>query len=64
MEQQAKAPPDLKKVAQFLRSGGAGMKVRVGALNGKRVDYFKGTSRFPPDLLFVRIEVCVQESLQ
>ncbi|KAF8909222.1 translocation protein [Mucidula mucida] len=44
MEQQAKAPADLKKVADFLRSGSAGMKVRVGALNGKRVDYFKGKS--------------------
>lgn len=37
-----KAPPEIKKVAQFLRGGGAGMKVRVGALNGKRLDYFKG----------------------
>ncbi|KAJ3727994.1 translocation protein [Lentinula guzmanii] len=44
MEQQAKAPPDMKKVAQFLRSGSAGVKVRVGALNGKRIDYFKGKS--------------------
>jgi len=44
MEQQAKAPPDVKKVAQFLRSGSAGIKVRVGALNGKRIDYFKGKS--------------------
>ena len=43
MEQQLKAPPEIKKAAQFLRGGGAGMKVRVGALNGKRVDYFKGT---------------------
>ena len=42
MEQQAKAPPDIKKIAQFLRGGGAGMKIRVGALNGKRLDYFKG----------------------
>jgi translocation protein SEC62 len=42
MEQQAKAPPEIQKVALFLRSGGAGMKVRVGALNGKRLDYFKG----------------------
>ncbi|KAJ7906265.1 translocation protein [Mycena leptocephala] len=41
MEQQAKAPPDLRKVAMFLRSGKAGIKVRVGALNGKRFDYFK-----------------------
>ncbi|KAF5310898.1 hypothetical protein D9619_008183 [Psilocybe cf. subviscida] len=44
MEQQAKAPPDIQKIAQFLRSGGSGMKVRVGALNGKRLDYFKGKS--------------------
>lgn len=42
MEQQAKAPADVRKLAQFLRSGGAGIKVRVGALNGKRIDYFKG----------------------
>jgi translocation protein SEC62 len=42
MEQQLKAPPEIKKTAQFLRGGGAGMKVRVGALNGKRLDYFKG----------------------
>ncbi|KAI6019885.1 translocation protein [Pisolithus orientalis] len=28
----------------FLRSNQAGMKTRVGALNGKRVDYFKGKS--------------------
>lgn len=44
MEQQLKAPPDVKKVADFLRGGGAGLKIRVGALNGKRVDYFKGKS--------------------
>ncbi|KAJ7158216.1 translocation protein [Mycena crocata] len=44
MEQQAKAPPDLRQVAVFLRSGKAGIKVRVGALNGKRFDYFKGKS--------------------
>ncbi|KAF8889643.1 translocation protein [Infundibulicybe gibba] len=44
MEQQAKAPPEIQKVAQFLRGGSAGMKVRVGALNGKRLDYFKGKS--------------------
>jgi len=40
MEQQQKAPPDIRNVAQFLR--GSAMKVRVGALNGKRLDYFKG----------------------
>jgi len=44
MEQQAKAPPEVKKVAQFLRGSSAGLKVRVGALNGKRMDYFKGKS--------------------
>jgi len=42
MEQQLKAPPDIKNVAQFLRGGSAGIKIRVGALNGKRLDYFKG----------------------
>jgi len=39
-----KAPPEIKKVAQFLRGGSAGVKIRVGALNGKRLDYFKGKS--------------------
>ena len=49
-EQQANAPQELRNVASFLRSGKAGMKVRVGALNGKRVDYFKGEqpSALPP----------------
>lgn len=42
MEQQAKAPPEIYKIATFLRSSNAGMKVRIGALNGKRLDYFKG----------------------
>jgi len=41
MEQQLKAPPEIKNVAQFLRST---LKARVGALNGKRLDYFKGKS--------------------
>ncbi|KIY68122.1 translocation protein [Cylindrobasidium torrendii FP15055 ss-10] len=41
MEQQAKAPADIKKVADFLRGN---VKPRSGALNGKRVDYFKGKS--------------------
>ncbi|KAG6865257.1 hypothetical protein C0991_004073 [Blastosporella zonata] len=43
MEQQQKAPPQIKNVAQFLRGA---LKARVGALNGKRLDYFKGLSRF------------------
>jgi hypothetical protein len=42
LEQQAKAPADLVSVVQFLRSSKSGMKIRVGALNGKRIDYFKG----------------------
>jgi translocation protein SEC62 len=42
VEAQAKAPPHLRDVVDFLRSSKAGMKVRVGVLNGKRVDYFKG----------------------
>ena len=40
--QQIRAPPHARNVAQFLRSSKSGMKIRVGALNGKRVDYFKG----------------------
>lgn len=44
MEQQVKAPPPIKNVAQFLRGSSSGMKARVGALNGKRMDYFKGKS--------------------
>ncbi|GBE83882.1 Translocation protein [Sparassis crispa] len=42
MEQQARAPQDIRNVVDFLRSSKAGMKVRVGVLNGKRLDYFKG----------------------
>jgi hypothetical protein len=42
MEQQTKAPAEIQKVAQFLRGGSSGLKNRVGALNGKRLDYFKG----------------------
>ncbi|KAG5637352.1 hypothetical protein H0H81_004864 [Sphagnurus paluster] len=39
MEQQLKAPAEIKNVAQFLRGA---LKARVGAMNGKRLDYFKG----------------------
>ena len=45
MEQQQKASAEIKKVAQFLRGGNAGLKIRVGALNGKRLDYFKGAQQ-------------------
>jgi translocation protein SEC62 len=41
-EQQQNASPELRNVMNFLRSGKAGLKNRVGILNGKRVDYFKG----------------------
>ncbi|KAH9171339.1 translocation protein [Lactarius sanguifluus] len=43
-EQQQLAPQDVRNVVNFLRSGKAGLKNRVGVLNGKRVDYFKGKS--------------------
>src|SRR5882724_11256758 len=43
LEQQTKAPPEIRAVVSFLRSSKAGMKNRVGVLNGKRIDYFKGT---------------------
>jgi len=42
MDHQAKAPPEIQKAAQFLRGASSGLKVRVGAVNGKRLDYFKG----------------------
>ena len=42
MEQQAKAPQDVRNVVDFLRSSKAGIKIKVGVLNGKRIDYFKG----------------------
>lgn len=41
-EQQQKAPQEIRNVVNFLRSSKAGLKNRVGVLNGKRVDYFKG----------------------
>ena len=44
MEQQSKASPEIRNVVNFLRSSGAGMHIRVGILNGKRIDYFKGAS--------------------
>ncbi|KAI0052141.1 translocation protein [Auriscalpium vulgare] len=44
IEQQAKAPQDIRNVVSFLRSSKAGLKNRVGVLNGKRLDYFKGKS--------------------
>lgn len=46
MEAQASAPQDIRNVVNFLRSSKAGIKIKVGALNGKRTDYFRGAS--PP----------------
>ncbi|SNX84254.1 related to translocation protein sec62 [Melanopsichium pennsylvanicum] len=42
-EQQSSAPPPARNVVNFLRNK-SGIKTRVGALNGKRVDYFKGSA--------------------
>ncbi|KAI0642790.1 translocation protein [Trametes meyenii] len=42
MEQQSKAPQEIRNVVNFLRGSSAGIRIRVGVLNGKRVDYFKG----------------------
>ncbi|GAA5898766.1 hypothetical protein JCM8208_005390 [Rhodotorula glutinis] len=39
----AKAPPEARRIVDFLRNK-AQLKTRTGALNGKRVDYFKGKS--------------------
>jgi translocation protein SEC62 len=44
-EQQQKASQEIRNVVNFLRSSKAGLKNRVGVLNGKRVDYFKGMMR-------------------
>jgi len=44
MEQQLKAPPEVRQIAEFLRGSGSGLKTRAGALGGKRIDYFKGKS--------------------
>lgn len=43
MEQQSSAPLPARNVVNFLRNK-SGIKTRVGALNGKRVDYFKGSA--------------------
>src|SRR5258707_4918825 len=45
IEQQQKASQEIRNVVNFLRSSKAGLKNRVGVLNGKRVDYFKGMVR-------------------
>ncbi|KAF8493362.1 translocation protein [Russula emetica] len=49
-EQQQKAPQETRNVVNFLRSSKAGLKNRVGVLNGKRVDYFKGMMRLSPSI--------------
>jgi translocation protein SEC62 len=45
MEHQAKAPPEFRNVAKFLR-GYKELKIKPGVLNGKRIDYFKGRVQF------------------
>lgn len=40
-----RAPQEFKNAVDFLR-GKAGPKIRLGILNGKRVEYFKGASSF------------------
>ena len=44
MEQQIKAPQDIRIVVNFLRNSKVGMHIRVGTFNGKRIDYFKVAS--------------------
>lgn len=48
MEQQKNAPKEIRAVANFLRSSKSGMKTRIGVVNGKRVDYFRGPSIHHP----------------
>jgi len=43
-EQQSKAPLEMVNMIAFLRGTKSGIKNRTGVLNGKRIDYFKGTS--------------------
>ncbi|WFD03160.1 Translocation protein S62 [Malassezia obtusa] len=43
MDRQVNAPPEARRVVDFLRTK-SGMKVRPGVLNGQRADYFKGSS--------------------
>ncbi|CCA72396.1 related to translocation protein sec62 [Serendipita indica DSM 11827] len=42
LDQQNAAPPEIRAVVNFLR-GKNGPKLRTGVLNGKRIDYFKGS---------------------
>jgi len=43
VDAQAKAPPELRNVAVWLRTK-SGMKTRSGVLDGQRKDYFKGSA--------------------
>ncbi|SPO38385.1 related to translocation protein sec62 [Pseudozyma flocculosa] len=42
-ESQSAAPPQVRQIVNYLRNN-AGLKTKVGVLNGKRVDYFKGSA--------------------
>ncbi|KAG9288642.1 hypothetical protein G9A89_006743 [Geosiphon pyriformis] len=44
MELNSEAPPEILHVVKYLRSSTAGIKLRQGVYNGKRVEYFKGKS--------------------
>jgi len=44
MEQQSSAPPQVLNLVKWLRSPKSEVKTRIGVLNGKRIDYFKGKS--------------------
>lgn len=43
MDRQKSAPPQARAIVDFLRNN-AGIKTRVGILNGQRVEYFKGSA--------------------
>ncbi|KAJ7320818.1 translocation protein Sec62-domain-containing protein [Mycena albidolilacea] len=43
-EQQARAPEDMRRVAIFLRRFESGMKVEIGTINRRKVDYFKAAT--------------------
>jgi translocation protein SEC62 len=57
-EQQLKASQEIRNAVNFLRSSKAGLKNRVGVLNGKRVDYFKGMMRLLSPSMPLLMRLC------
>ena len=57
-EQQQKASQEIRNVVNFLRSSKAGLKNRVGVLNGKRIDYFKGECPTTPSPIPPHVHLC------